>query len=92
MFKEKTPLTLEQKVDKILAYHKKARNRDIAKLIFNILLIILLIALPFLIFNWIGNYFQELFGMTGQEVADALQKVKDIKEFNGVEKIKEWIN
>lgn len=77
---EEKPLTLEEKVDLILAYQKRATRYAAVRIVTNIILFILVVVLPILGALWIGDYLTNQLGFDSNMFKQSLQDLKSLTE------------
>ncbi len=84
-------MTLEEKVDEILRFQRRAHRMAIVKSMISIALFVVLVIIPLVGFYYWIQDFQENFGMSMTEVGDTLKRVDNITELDGLDSLKNFL-
>ena len=84
----KKEMTLEEKVDKLLAFQMHEQRMSRIKLAFNVLTFVVVVVFPILGLLYITHWVKETIGLSIEEVAETFKKLKDLLDFGGIEGIK----
>lgn len=79
---EEKKLTLEEKVDLLLAYQKKSQKFALVRMIFSILLFFIVVILPVIGVIWIGDYIKDSLHLNPDQFEQNLEGLKELLEFN----------
>lgn len=82
---EEKILTLEEKVDQILEYQKKAARYAGVRIVMNIILFVLVVVLPILGAFWLGDYLTNELGFDTSIFKKSLQELQSITELNSTQ-------
>lgn len=88
----KEDMTLEEKIDEILVYQRKAHRMAVLHSVFTFLTFFVLIILPIIGAIYIGDYIASSIGLSMQEIGTTLKKVKSITDLGNVDTLKDFLN